>query len=360
VSELHNVARMVQRGALTPGHSSFFALSHYPRPSDANRFAERLDRVLPTISRGRLEGMPQLADMVAREFLQKLSLCAACEGLLSKRVLDEATMKVKAWTERGNHQYTSEEELLLSWEVMGHFCKISTVAGFIQGQIMERLHAATSSVSDPHQVLQILRTDSPHRANAILYAAYYPTRMIHAEHPDWLRMRNSLSLRVQGSIVAGDTRPEELLFDVSCRLGMPTDVDIEEQLMWMERRMDSLVWITKMIRQGCFASLMFVIGTALFGEDFPMILMATGGTGSGHRLEISASEGSLSVTTSVRFNIHNLEMDVVGELPLSMRLSLKLATDGTIQAFQMSADVEMQKCPVDWNALALRAQPLLV
>jgi len=311
------------------------------------------------ISRRRLEGMPEMADMVADELLSKLALCASCDGLISRHVLDDALLKVQAWKARYGQAPVPEEGLLIAWEVMGLYCQMGTIVGFIQGQALERMHAAGSGSPTSPDTCVFLRTDSAHRANAILYTRHYPTFMTKVDGADWIRLRNSLSVHVQGSIVAADTRPDELLYDISCHLGMPTDADMDDQIQWMERRMDSLVWVTKLIRQGCFASLMFVVGTVLFGQDFPMHLMAAVGAHGGHKLEVSAQFGQLSVTASVKFSIRDAEMEVIGELPLSIRVMIRMDADGSIRAFQMSADLQLKKCPVDWEAIRKRVRPLL-
>eukprot|EP00927_Polykrikos_kofoidii_P065834 TRINITY_DN61550_c0_g1_i1.p1 TRINITY_DN61550_c0_g1~~TRINITY_DN61550_c0_g1_i1.p1 ORF type:complete len:387 (+),score=41.68 TRINITY_DN61550_c0_g1_i1:56-1216(+) len=364
-AELQNILRMVVRGTLNPDTSVLTGLSHYPRPAHADRLSKILNDGMTAISKTRLEAMPVLADTIVDELLANISACAKCEGLLQQQDIDLVVASANMWKTRVSDANESEQEMRNSWLVMGHFARIGALIGFIQGDIFSRLHVGGSHSPNAHSpkaqdTLQLFRTDSAHQANAIIYASYYPTHMIRREHPDWMRMKNSHCVRVQGALVAGDTDPEELLYDIACRLGMPTEADTEFQIKWMQRRMDSLVWVTKLIRQGCFASLMFVVGTALFGVRYPMTLTGGAAPECGHKLEIDVSANQLVVKASVRFAIRDAEMAVAGELPLCIHVRSKMDADGTIGLFQMVAEVQLKKCPVDWEALRMRVQPLLI
>lgn len=360
-AELQNVLRMVQLNALSPGSSQLCTLSHYPRPADVDQLSECLDAGMTAISRRRLEGMPELAKMVSGQLLENLSLCARCRGLITQREIAEIQQKVNGWSGREDALPTTEEDLVEAWEVMGHSCRIATITGFIQGHLLAWMEALASlkHTLRSQEPVRIFSTDSPHRANALIYASYYPFHMLRGEHPDWVRMRNSNSLRVQGAKVAGDAQPTELLYDISRRLGMPVGIDIDVQKQWMQQRMDALVWIPKLIRQGCFATLMNVVGTSLFGRDFPSILMAGAGVEAGHKLDIDVSDSMLSVKASVKFSIRNSDLEVVGELPLCIQVIIKMHEDGNVLAFQMFAEIGLHLCPVNCHEVKERAAALL-
>ena len=109
-------------------------------------------------------------------------------------------------------------------------------------------------------------TDDMQTANCLLFPEYFTCDMMKAEHPDWVRLRGSDSLVMGGVPVPRDsTRPEELLYDLAHRLGM-NEQEPAKQVEWMVRRAQALHWVIKLAKQGCFASVMYIVGNALFGE----------------------------------------------------------------------------------------------
>ena len=121
------------------------------------------------------------------------------------------------------------------------------------------------------------------------------------------------------------------------------------------------MWIPKLIKQGCFASLIHILGPALFGLDFIYQFTAAATRDDGHKLDIEVSEGPmLRISASVAFAVRDTTADrnVIGKIPVTLTIQIAIGEDGSIRNFSMSANVRLGKRVVNWNQIRKRTLPL--
>ena len=337
-AELRNLWRMVELQALSPKNAhSNHNLGYYP----CREVANTLEQILPVCFRDQWVAlqreMPLLLHASTEDFTRILRMCSNTT-LVPVDTLEE---RLRSFTDRDKGSDDTEKVSLASWELYGEYCKLSALVTF--NEMLATFDEPTGS-----QDIAVFSTECKERASGILFDQ--ATCLIHADHADWVRMKASQSLRVQGSLVNGDVLVSEVMYDTACRLGMPLDGDVKAQVTWLEERADMWVWVTKLIRQGCWAPLMFIVGTALYGADFTWQLTAAMTTEDGHKLDIDVTqeEGGaykLSIVASARFAVRDStpDMNVIGKIPVQLIVTFMVDQQGTTTGFNMATTLRLSK-----------------
>jgi len=304
VTQLQNLLRQLAHGRVPA------VLAHCPLPEHCPAICARLDHEFGVLETTELERMPDMAAHVASTLRDRLERAQRCAGLISEDQRTQALEQLVAW--EGVLARTPDQHLgslygvldvpsqHLAWVVFAELCKLDTLRSTCTMISVVPLDGQAVTV-------QLFCTDSVHRANGIISPTFLGCRMLgeaYAGWSDWVRLRGTSSVCVQGLVVSADVAPEEVMYDMACRLGMSTTIGPDAQTTWMAARAWAFIWVVKLAKQGCFATIMFIVGTALFGEEYHQQLWGPSCPEQGHKLgvEVSPPEPD-SATTEFKANL---------------------------------------------------------
>eukprot|EP00656_Telonema_subtile_P024082 TRINITY_DN2590_c0_g1_i2.p1 TRINITY_DN2590_c0_g1~~TRINITY_DN2590_c0_g1_i2.p1 ORF type:complete len:314 (+),score=76.56 TRINITY_DN2590_c0_g1_i2:374-1315(+) len=313
--------------------------------------------------------MPEMAALVVASLRTRLESVWGCTGMVGIEQQEEARSQLLSWDllTQGVSRLSSgrgldDQGTRESWAVFGRFCKMEMLVSVCARLSMER---AEGDQQNPHVTVPLTTTDSVHRAIGVVNSTYFESRMLRENHADWERLKKTSSVHLQQRGIPADCTPAELLYELSSRLGMPQDCSTEEQTAWMEHRAWALVWLIKLCKQGIFASLMEVLGTAMFGEVFFTKLWGPTNSQGGHKVNIQTlpcedSIQEFTVTASVVLTVREpIEMKILGEVPLSIQVRVMMDEQGEQCGFHMCSQFDLDKRLMDWDEFAARVAPLI-